>query len=333
MQSCSLEIANYCNHHCLKCLHSKFNKMPRKLGMLSFDKWKYMIDHLYTYEYIGIGGAGESTLHPQFYDFIDYIYCKNPVAKVGFHSNGSTLDREHMEFYIKYNINDISFSVDAASTKTHSIVHGLLDKNDDFKKIMNSIEEFVELKKEKDSKIKISLSFIIQPENIYDLLPFLQYLQRHPDIPAGPIKMISPKLGYSTENNDISLKCVLDECNRYIQLNSMNVQLPVLGQVKNGSVNVQQLDWCSCSFPFVLYPITTWDGYVMPCVWVNEIKYALGNIFEQNFNEVVYGEKRKLIEKVFKEKKYFEFCHNCLPLGTYSKKIMITDEVYYGKDI
>lgn len=57
MQSCSLEITNYCNHHCLKCLHSKFNKMPRKLGMLSFDKWKYMIDHLYTYEYIGIGGA------------------------------------------------------------------------------------------------------------------------------------------------------------------------------------------------------------------------------------------------------------------------------------
>ena len=58
MQSCSLEITNYCNHHCLKCLHSKFNKMPRKLGMLSFDKWKYIIDHLYTYEYIGIGGAG-----------------------------------------------------------------------------------------------------------------------------------------------------------------------------------------------------------------------------------------------------------------------------------
>lgn len=87
-QIINIEITTHCNFDCDYCYTKKYDSR-----MMSFDTFKQIVDTWRDHPDVidfSLSGEGESLLHPQFWNFVDYIRqtTKHLVSTI---SNGSTL--------------------------------------------------------------------------------------------------------------------------------------------------------------------------------------------------------------------------------------------------
>lgn len=104
-----LQLTSYCNMNCVMCpcannVHPRTN-MTRdcleKVVSLCAGKIKN----------VGISYLGEPTLHPHFWDFIDYM-AKNAQWNIGLQTNGTTLNKDFIQRMLQSPIESVSVSLD-----------------------------------------------------------------------------------------------------------------------------------------------------------------------------------------------------------------------------
>lgn len=62
--------------------------------------------------------------------------------------------------------------------------------------------------------------------------------------------------------------------------------------------------WHSC--------VITWDGKVVPCCFDKDAHFVLGDLKEQTFKEIWFGEKYNHFRKsLLKSRSEIEICKNC----------------------
>jgi len=89
-------------------------------------------------------GAGESFLHPQFLDVLQFAKQFNNIT-VGLDTNGSKLDELHRRAIIELGVDDLGISIDAFSHDTFAAMTG--KKN--YEEIVHNVEEMVRLRQRK----------------------------------------------------------------------------------------------------------------------------------------------------------------------------------------
>lgn len=84
----AIELTTHCNFDCDYCYTKNYDSQ-----MMSFDVFKRIVDEWrdspHTVDF-SLSGEGESLLHPQFWEFVDYIR-QTTTHKVSVITNGSTL--------------------------------------------------------------------------------------------------------------------------------------------------------------------------------------------------------------------------------------------------
>jgi len=288
--------------------------MDREQGFLSIPDLKKILSKMpSSIKFIGINGFGEALIHPQFIEIITIIHKHNPKIKVGFHTNGTTLNDSIINACIDCEVNDIEISIDSNIEETYQLLHS---SKIPFKELENKIHHLVELRNLKKSSLRIGVSYILQYENRGQLPEFIKWAHKVGVDFVGPIKPINPLLGYNIKQWDNPLSDMKKDIQAAEKISDnlkFEVQYPNLKERRAGSANLSSLKNFSCSFPYDLYPIITWDGYAMPCVWIQDIKYNCGNIFQDSFLKVWNGKKIRNIRKTFAKNQYMPVCENCKP--------------------
>lgn len=307
-----IEFTNYCNLKCIKCVQR--DHLLREKGFMSLSDLDNVLSKLPdTIEFIGLNGFGESLLHPEFDKLLYLTRTKKPNAKLGFHTNGTLLTREISELVVANNICDVEVSLDTYMQPNYSQIQ---KSNVSFDSVVDNIKTLINLKNQAKSNLRVGLAYIIQRENIGQLSSFISMAKELRVDFVGPIKPINPLLGYARKDWKTPYEDICSEIeNARITASKLNisVQLPNINNFKAGSANIDPLDGYSCAFPMTLYPIITWDGFVMPCVWIQDTKYATGNIITQDFYEIWNGKKIRNLRKQFAKNNYFDTCENCRP--------------------
>ena len=147
-----VELTNICNFDCVFCPK---DQMKRPYGYMDVDLAKRIIDELKTKnicEKITFHIMGEPTLHPRFFEILDY--AREKEMNVGITTNGAGLSGETGRRLIAYPMYQLDISLQTPDEKSFPLRKA---RNLPFEKYVNGIIDFIRAYniKEKDTILKI----------------------------------------------------------------------------------------------------------------------------------------------------------------------------------
>ncbi|MGM0606880.1 MAG: radical SAM/SPASM domain-containing protein [Candidatus Muiribacteriota bacterium] len=298
-----LEVTNFCNCSCIMCTQSQ---NVAKKGFMDKKIFSKLIDEIVQkdmyFDKLIPFGLGESTLHPEFNDFLAEIFRINETGRyfktIDLHTNGTGINEEVIELISnKASVPfTLSFSLDAASSETYYNIR----KNRSFDKVVNNIEKLFKRRK-KTGVPRITLQFIIMEENKHEVLSFYNYWKNflkknridfqtnydwHPPMIKDTIffKRLNP---IKHENLAKSEKLHFDK-------------MVELGLIKNKSNReeraVESREYRGekrrypCSGPFK-YVMVNWEGEVTVCCIDTLRELSLGNIKNVSLEDLWHSKK------------------------------------------
>ena len=152
--SVKLELASICNHKCSFCVVPTIqNKLPVKF--MDFNLFKKCVDELYNLKIkeLGLSHMGESTLHPQFKECVEYAANKN-WFDIFITTNGTRF--QELKSCVYFNIKSVKISFNCWEPEGHKKIVGI----DDWNEIKQNIIDLINYRNEIKSKTEISISSI-----------------------------------------------------------------------------------------------------------------------------------------------------------------------------
>ncbi len=161
-----IETINACNAKCEMCTIANWEKHPDPL--MSYELFKKIADEIIENKYIvrivNLCRDGEPLMDKELELKINYLK-DGGVKHITFSSNASLLTKQRAISLIDSKLDEIMFSVDGFRKETfESIRVGL-----DFERVIGNIKNFIKLRDEYNSKIKIRLRLVIQDKNINEI--------------------------------------------------------------------------------------------------------------------------------------------------------------------
>lgn len=281
-----IEPTNICNLKCPLCPTGN-GSLARKKGVMSFEDYKKIIDKLGDTAFsVTLWNYGEPSLNPRFFDMIKY--AKSKGLKVITSTNGNAFKKD-IEQFIDSGLDELVLAVDGVKKETYEKYR----INGNFEEFVNGIKELSRLKKEKNSYFPfMSMQFIIMKNNeseVEDVEAFAKSL--------GVDELILKTVFLFNDDSKSDAFLPLDK--KYSRYNNTGV-IPGCDGLWVG-VNID------------------YDGTVVPCCFDYDEKLNLGNIFNDDFNDIWNGSKMKMFrEKVYSDKASISICKNC-PSNTVSQ--------------
>ena len=190
--SINLELTDHCNIRCKMCsqsMRSDAHGMPKKF--MAWDTWRKSLHNLKGYSddiHLCPHWLGEPTMHPHFDQFIEYAFAINQhntiFTRFKLHTNAVQLSHERsrllltlgrLPFLQPNTFNFVHFSIDAFSPSVYKTVKGRHRRD----RVYQSVLDFLKLRAQlRCSYPKVTIAFVVQPENAHEAIPFQQYWQQ-----------------------------------------------------------------------------------------------------------------------------------------------------------
>ena len=268
-----IELTSVCNYRCIMCPNKDLKKDAH--GFMDFSLYKKILDEAEDFIFeVNLAHRGESLLHPQIVEMIDYAQKKNVYTRL--HTNGSLLTEELSHKIIEVGLDRISFSFDGYEKKTYENIR----VGGDFDKTIANIVRFLEIKKEAHSK---------KPLTAIEVIHF-----NHKDIQNS--SDVEEK--FKSQFKDLPL-------DSFVTKGIHNWA----GQLKKES---REGKYTACPFPWNAL-IIFWDGTVLPCTQDFFGDFTVGSLKDSSLKEIWNGERirhlrKKLAEGDIKELKACSHC-------------------------
>ena len=249
-----IELSGVCNLNCEFCFQNKL--ITRPLGFMDFDLYKKIIDEGSSKGLcsIKLQVRGESFLHPNIFDAIDYAK-KNSVMDIQITTNATMLNESFCTKIIKSGLDGIIFSVDKQHQNSFNCK--IATKNN-YSTIEKSIKKFLDIREKIGShKPWVRLQTSIEETDS-------ESINRNKDY----IKSKFPQANLIVINRIQNYK---DDEDTYPELQKNYRLLP-------------------CSFLMQRIAIF-WNGEVTTCCMDYNNRFQLGNVNEENIQEIWLSEK------------------------------------------
>jgi len=168
LKSVAIELTNACNLRCKTCVEV-IREGNVKIGFIDIDLYKKIVDYLsdhYKGVNISLFFAGESLLHKNFIEMVEYVASKNCFSDIGFNTNGMLLNDNIIDAILKNNIN-VEFSLEGLANVNDNIRTGA-----DFSKISKNIIKLVTKRGDK-KKPKISIALTKSTQTNEEISEFI----------------------------------------------------------------------------------------------------------------------------------------------------------------
>jgi MoaA/NifB/PqqE/SkfB family radical SAM enzyme len=175
-----IEITSRCNLRCRMCPRAEAGAGSRGSGAgarpaprdMSVDEFKTIAPHLSEAEHVVLEGWGESTLHPSLVEMVGLARAAGP--RVGFVTNGTSLDRTALSALLDEGLDFIGFSLAGGTKAVHRAIRvgspargGSPGRGSDLEKICETVRLIHELKAErKTERPDVRFVFLLLKDNI-----------------------------------------------------------------------------------------------------------------------------------------------------------------------
>lgn len=278
-------LTNRCNHRCVFCALDWFEKKPKDIDPEVMKRaFREMAEC--GVKSVMFAGEGEPLMHRNICEFVSY--AKLQGLDVAITTNGVLFDREKLEKILP-SLSWVRFSVDAGTPHTYKKIHrgGLKD----FDKVLKNIHEAVAIKKKGNLSVVIGVQYLLIPDNLDDLLPFIKLFK---EIGVDNVQ-IKPYSQHPLSKNRYSIEY---SQNQNIEEDIKKFETPGF-QVIFRSQTAQRLmtkrEYEVCyGMPF--FTLIEADGSIIPCMmFYKNPDFCYGNLYDNSFSSIWKGEKRKHI--------------------------------------
>lgn len=290
------ESSTLCNLKCIMCPLT--SGLKRERGVLSFENFKKIFDEINP-PYLNLTGLGEPILNPDIFRIIRYARMKGALVKLD--TNATLLNEEKIKMLIESEPTFISVSIDGVTKKSYEAIR----KGAQFEKVIENLKNLMKYRDLSGSKTEIHLFFVLQKNNIKDLVEFIRFADSlKVDALNGNIAISFGK-AKNEGKREIELeeiKKVREELKKIkeqvrVRLNIENIE----DYLANPHNQAERISKKPCFYPWY-NPCITWDGYVVPCDIFCDNEIVLGNAFKEPFMKIWNNEKtkefrRKLVKK------------------------------------
>lgn len=171
-----VDLTEFCNYACTHCPHANLENLGVFHGAkLDFELIQKMVQEVKEYgkgctQQIRYTAEGEPMLHTKIFEILKYT-VDNADTFVSLTTNGSLLTDSNVEKLLDTGLSMIDISLDAYSKEVYEKVR----VGGDFDKVRNGVLQLLKRKKERDSKIRVVVSFVKQPLNETEVKSFKDF--------------------------------------------------------------------------------------------------------------------------------------------------------------
>lgn len=260
-----LELTSKCNTSCKACYRAgELREYMDTTRTMSVDRLAEVLAHYDPNEIRSFAlSGGENLLHPDFFTMVGMIRERFPSQDIQLFSNGLVLakDRQLLDALCDAPIDSIQFSLHGATQETVSALQPGMSLQDSLETMTYVVE---------NSDIWVSVNFVIQEENIDEMLDFLDLIS------GTPVKsvLLTP-MNYAGHREDpVDYEVLWHKIGLREKWAAASERASELG------LSLTRLrDLCGCMDPV---DVLTADGSMLLC-WGNYLvkKYAVGNVFAE----------------------------------------------------
>ncbi|MFH1309443.1 MAG: radical SAM protein [Candidatus Omnitrophota bacterium] len=277
-----------CNHRCTYCAYdfagykNKFLEtevLKKKLSELGARGLKSVV----------YAGEGEPFLHPDMADIISHT-AKSGID-VGIATNAVFFNEETAEKTLK-DITWLKVSISGATEDTYRKIHR--SKPGDISRVINNMKTASEIKRIKGYSCTLGMQLLLLPENCNEAVDLVK-LARDIGMDYVVIKPYSQHpQSKTTKYNSVKYSEYEHLGDKIAQLNtnkfSAVFRIQTMREWDSGN-SVRGYNRC-LSTPFWSY--IDMEGNVWGCaIYLGDEKFLYGNIYEESFQEIWQGKKRK----------------------------------------
>ena len=340
-----IELTDNCNLNCAMCCNRSLPHGVSK-GFMDFSLYSRILnevdlDKAWSIELFWLG---ESLLHPEFNNILEYTYSKvkDTSSHVNIHTNASLLDFKKARLILKFKDKFpwITFSVDAINQETYSKIRG-----GNLSAVYKNIENFILLKKKLGLKFpNINLQFIVMDENASEAKAFLDYwinFYKKNKIRSKDFiyfKRIELHEIEKQERANVLFDEVIERDNLFTRYNDV-LSIRSKDKAENGVYwfEEEKPKRRLCAAPFK-NPIIRWDGEMTVCCLDDIFLYSIGNLCDNSFSEIWHGKRmddfrRKHIKGKYNEMLTKEGRAKCKACIGYFFPTISDDEIKRYKEI
>ena len=310
-----LEPATGCNLKCKMCPVPDYG--PEKRKLMPLDRFRRIFDQIRPIR-VALSGAGEPFLNPDLLDMIRYARAGGAAVLT---TTNFTLCEKKIEGILDSNLSLLKVSLDATQPETYVKIRG----RDFFGRIVSDLERLQSLKRKRRRKSPyLRLQFVIQHDNVDEIAAMVEQAHR---LGADALYFQPLETVYVADRRSELTEGVTYEVLKE-RLAEARDRAGELGVDCNAGVLVGSLDSYfrkyegippdppvrTCLLPWFSLYINV-DGDVRPCCSFGAVPTpVLGNLFEQDFEDIWNGEKYvDLRRRSIEHRLTYEVCRNCTP--------------------
>jgi radical SAM protein with 4Fe4S-binding SPASM domain len=283
----SVEPTNSCNLKCPEC-PSGLGQLTRPRGYITIEGFKKIVDEISGSSfYIQLFFQGEPLLNKNLAEMIRYAHKRKIYTSIS--TNGLLLSQDNADLILKAGPDKIIFSMDGLDEKAYKNyrIGGSYEKADSALRLLARRKKELGL-----SKPVIELQFIVMKQNEHQKDNVTKYGRE-----AGADKVALKTMQvYSYED---ALKFLPDDI-KFRRYDISSGKLRLKGKLKN-----------RC-FALWRTSVVTWDGRVVPCCFDKDARFEIGNIYNNDFEELWNSKKYNNFRKVvLSNRPGAEMCRNC----------------------
>lgn len=258
LRSVYVELTNYCNLNCRMCFS---RERPR--GYMDLRLFRKIIEELQEMDIqsLALHYGGESLLHPNFVEMLDYVALKRRKYRLGFSTNGMLLTEEISDQLVKCRVDWINISLEGFA-KTNDFIR-LGCSYDVVEKNINILLE----KRKTYNKPVVSINMTYINQSFDEINAFVKYCIEKVEF--------------------ISLNPCLTEELKIVDLNSY---YEIVEKFCGYDKGIKERSFCRSPFGVIAI---LWDGTVTACCHDLKGLNRLGNVNEEGIKQIWKGSNFK----------------------------------------
>lgn len=288
----TIEPTNLCNLKCPAC-ECGMGDLRRKTGHMTFENFKIIVDKIadhtnslmYYFE-------GEPFINKEWVKEVRYAKDKG-IPYVSTCSNG---DYAKAQDIIDSRIDFVSFQFGGMTQETHAIYR----VGSDFNKVLTNMKETVKLKKEQNAAwLHIEAGLIVMKHNEHEVDDFIKMCE---EVGVDSYNIIDPCVRSVEQGHDF-----LPVDKKYWIYDEESF---ACGTLKRKYVPQNDCPWIYYSM------VVTINGDIVPCCHDPRATEVMGNLIEQDLDEIWNGEKyRDFRKRIHTDQKSVDICKLCSGYG------------------
>lgn len=278
-----------CNHRCVFCAYDYIGHPNKKLET---GRLLRFIDEIAAcgMKSLLYAGEGEPLLHPDIAQFI--IHSKKSGIDVGMFTNGQFMKEELLEKILP-SLTFVRISFNGGSRENYATIHNV--KPEVFDTVVKNIEIAARMKNKGKLETDIGLQYVLLPENIDYLIDAVKRMR---DTGIGyfvikPFVQQSHLQSYQMKEQ-FNLSTIEDTLSKAESLSHKNFK--VIAR-KASFENYGKRKYKHC-YGTAFISVLNSAGDIATCLpYWDKKEFVFGNIYENTFEGIWFGEKRKKIKE------------------------------------